>query len=164
MLTALLRALPLFSLLLTLLAPTAQAGDAADFVAANPAKQATLLEDWAAHPDANRLQLLDALQQGRLAGDSNKAPFIQIDSGWLAAEGGDAQPASTPKKLPLNNRLRGLIGTAQASHQLLAKDPAVRLAAAQQLQKSAKPAQLELLNARVASEDDDSVRGALSLA
>lgn len=162
--TALLRLLSIPLLLLTLLAPSAQAGDAADFVAANPAKQASLLEDWAAHPDAKRLTLIDALQQGRLASDSNKAPFIQIDSGWLPAEGGDAQPASTPKKLALNNRLRGLIGTAQASHQLLDKDPAVRLAAAQQLQKSAKPAQLELLNARVASEDDSTVRDALSLA
>jgi urea transport system permease protein len=162
--TALLRLLPILTLLLTLLAPTAQAGDAADFVAASPAQQATLLETWSAHPDASRLPLIEALQKGQLASDSNKAPFMQTDAGWQAAEGGDAQPASTPKKLPLNNRLRGLISTAQASHQLLAKEPAIRLAAAQQLQKSAKPAQLELLNSRVASEDDDTVRDALSLA
>ena len=53
--------------------------------------------------------------------------------------------------------------TLQASQQLLAAEPATRLAAAQQLQKSAKPAQLELLNARVAGEQDDSVRAALAL-
>ncbi|WP_437881737.1 urea ABC transporter permease subunit UrtB [Pseudomonas sp. LRF_L74] len=151
-------------LLLTLLALNAHAGDAADFVAANPAKQAALLENWAAHPDSARLALIDALQQGRLASDSDKAPFIQLDNAWQPAEGGDAQPASPPKKLPLNNRLRGLIGAAQASHQLLSQEPAIRLAAARQLQKSAKPAQLELLNARLLAEDDAGVHDALSLA
>ena len=65
---------------LTLLLPvTAHAGEAADFVAANPAKQAKLLESWAAQPDAARQPLLDALQQGRLASDSSKTPFIEDD-------------------------------------------------------------------------------------
>ena len=158
--TALYRMLLSLVLLLPL---TANAGDAADFVAANPAKQAALLESWAAQPDAQRLPLLEALHKGRLASDSAKAPFIETDSGWRAAEG-NAVPAQTPKKLRLNNRLRGLIGTAMASHQLLAEEPNVRLAAAQQLQKSAKPAQLGLLNARVASEEDAAVRDALALA
>jgi urea transport system permease protein len=47
---------------------------------------------------------------------------------------------------------------------LLADDPALRLDAAQTLQKKAKPAQLALLNARVADEQDEAVREALSLA
>lgn len=136
---------------------------AQDFVAANPAKQASLLERWSAAPDAARLPLIEALQQGRVAADSAKNAFIEIDGAYQPAEG-DVQPVETPKKLRLNNRLRGLTATALASHQLLGEDPALRLAAAKQLQKSAKPAQLQLLNAQVASETDDGVRDALTLA
>lgn len=149
--------------LLLLLPLAAHAGDARDFVAANPAKQASLLESWSAAPDRARLPLIEALQQGRVATDSAKNAFIENAGSYQAAEG-DAQPLDAPKKLRLNNRLRGLISTAMASHQLLAEDPALRLAAAQQLQKSAKPAQLQLLNAQVSSETDDGVRDALTLA
>ncbi|WP_420875023.1 urea ABC transporter permease subunit UrtB [Pseudomonas anguilliseptica] len=122
-----------------------------------------MLERWSAAPDAARLPLLEALQQGRVAADSSKTAFIEVSGAYQPAEGA-AQPVETPKKLRLNNRLRGLIATAVASHQLLVDDPALRLAAAQQLQKSAKPAQLQLLNAQVASETDDAVRDALTLA
>ncbi len=149
--------------LLLLLPLAAHAGDAQDFVTANPAKQASLLERWSAAPDAARLPLLEALQQSRVATDSSKTAFIDTAGNYQAAEG-EAQPLDTPKKLRLNNRLRGLIATAVASHQLLVDDPTLRLAAAKQLQKSAKPAQLQLLNAQVASETDDAVRDALTLA
>jgi urea transport system permease protein len=153
-----------FFLILTLLLPLAShAGDAADFAAASSSKQAKLLESWAAAPDAERLPLLEALQQGRLAADSDKTPFIESAGSYQAIEGA-AEPVGTPRKLRLNNRLRGLISTAMASHQLLAEDASLRLAAAQHLQKRAKPAQLALLNARVASEEDPQVRDALSLA
>ncbi|MBX9753522.1 MAG: urea ABC transporter permease subunit UrtB, partial [Pseudomonadaceae bacterium] len=149
--------------LLLVLPLAALAGDADDFVAANPSQQAALLESWSAQPEPSRLPLLDALQQGRLATDNSKVAFLVQDDSYQAFEG-PAQPTSTPKKLQLNNRLRGLLATALASHQLLADDPAERLSAAQLLQKNAKPAQLELLNARVASESDEVVRGALALA
>lgn len=150
-------------LLLMALPLAVQADDASDFVAANPAKQARLLEAWAAAPEPARLPLLEALQQGRIAADSEKTPFIETDAGYTAFAG-TATPAQPPRKLRLNNRLRGLIATAVASHHLLADDAQVRLAAARQLQKSAKPALLDLLNARVAGEDDGGVRDALSLA
>jgi urea transport system permease protein len=158
--TALTRILLLLALALPI---SAHAGDATDFVAASPSQQAKLLETWAAQPDPNRQPLLDALQQGRLAQDSSKQAFIQAADQFIAAEGA-LQPASPPKKLQLNNRLRGLVANAQASQQLLASEPQLRLAAAQQLQKTAQPAQLSLLNARVASETDEAVRAALALA
>ena len=110
--------------LLLLLPLAAHAGDAQDFVAANPAKQASLLERWSAAPDAARLPLIEALQQGRVAADSAKNAFIETDGAYQPAEG-DAQPVETPKKLRLNNRLRGLTATALASHQLLGEDPAL---------------------------------------
>jgi urea transport system permease protein len=158
--TALTRILLSLVLLLPL---TAQAGDAAAFVAANPSQQARLLQSWAAQPDPARQPLLDALQNGQLASDREKTAFIASAAGFVAAEG-QAAPASPPKKLRLNNRLRGLLATTLASQQLLASEPSVRLSAAQLLQKQAKPAQLPLLNAQLASEPDSDVRAALALA
>ena len=152
----------IFLSLALLLPLAAQAGDANDFAAANPGQQAKLLESWAAQPEATRQPLLDALQQNRFAVDA-KLAYVEQDGTWQAAEG-DAAPAATPKKLRLNNRLRGLLITTQASHQLLAAEPAARLEAARQLQKSAKPAQLPLLNQRMVTEEDGAVRDALSLA
>ena len=73
-------------LAIALLLPMAtHAGDAEDFVAANPVQQAKLLETWAAQPDPARIELINALQLGELTVDGQ------------------------PKTLRLNNRLRGLI-------------------------------------------------------
>ncbi|WP_460131804.1 urea ABC transporter permease subunit UrtB [Pseudomonas sp. S1_E04] len=129
-----------FLTLLLLLPFAAHAGDAEDFLAANPAQQAKLLQDWAAQPDPARIELVDALEQGQLT---------------LNGE---------TKTVRLNNRLRGLIDNVQASQQLLAADPNVRLAGAHTLQKSAQPAQLKFLDQQVAAETDEGVRTALSLA
>ena len=125
---------------LLLLPLAAHASDAEDFLAANPAQQAKLLQDWAAQPDPARIELVDALQQGQLT---------------LNGE---------TKTVRLNNRLRGLIDNVRASQQLLAADPKVRLAAAQTLQKTAQPAQLKFLDQQVASETNEDVHTALSLA
>ena len=118
----------LLLLLLLVLPWAAQAGDAADYAKASPAKQARLLESWAAAPAPERLPLIEALRANRVAIDQNKTPFIEENGAYRALEG-DAEPVGTPKKL-LNNRLRGLLNTALASHQLFAEDPAQRLAAA----------------------------------
>ena len=118
----------------------AQADDASDFAAASLPTQVSLLEGWAAQPEPARTTLLSGLQNGQLIVDGQ------------------------PKTVRLNNRLRSLIETALASHQLLAADPAQRLSAAQQLQKTARPAQLALLNRRLTLETDEGVRTALSLA
>jgi urea transport system permease protein len=126
--------------LLLLLPFAAHAGDAEDFLAANPSQQAKLLQDWAAQPDPARIELVDALEQGRLTVNGET------------------------KTVRLNNRLRGLIDNVQASQQLLAADPKVRLAAAQTLQKTAQPAQLKFLDQQVAAETNEDVHTALSLA
>ncbi|HBO7458657.1 TPA: urea ABC transporter permease subunit UrtB, partial [Pseudomonas aeruginosa] len=77
---------------------------------------------------------------------------------------GDALPDGEPKPLRLNNRLRGLLNTALASHQLVANEVPLRQAAAQQLQKTAKAAQRPLLEARLRIESDAGVKEALDLA
>jgi len=125
---------------LLLLPLAAHAGDADDFLAADSTQQAKLLQDWAAQPDPARIELVDALQQGQLTVNGET------------------------KTVRLNNRLRGLIDNVQASQQLLAADPKVRLAAAKTLQKSATPAQLKFLDQQLATETNDDVHVALSLA
>ncbi len=133
-------ALTRYFLMLLLLPLAAHASDAEDFQAANPTQQAKLLQDWAAKPDPARIELVDALQQGQITVNGET------------------------KTVRLNNRLRGLIDNVQASQQLLAADPKVRLAAAQTLQKTAQPAQLKFLDQQVAAETDEGVHTALSLA
>lgn len=129
-----------FLLTLLLLLPLAtQANEGEFFLSAKPAEQARLLEGWAAQPDAARLPLLDNLRQGRIAADDTR-------------------------KVRLNNRLRGLIDNTLASHQLLSDNSDTRLAAAQQLQKSAQPAQMAFLDRRFAAEPDAAVHAALGLA
>ncbi|WP_405124489.1 urea ABC transporter permease subunit UrtB [Pseudomonas alloputida] len=129
-------------LLLTLLLLMPLANHASEgefFLTAKPAEQGRLLEGWAAQPDAARLPLLENLRQGRIAADDTR-------------------------KVRLNNRLRGLIDNALASHQLLSDSSDTRLAAAQQLQKSAQPAQMAFLDRRFAAEPDAAVQAALGLA
>src|ERR1700756_574157 len=125
---------------LLLLPFAAHASDAEDFINANPMQQAKLLQDWAAQPDPARIELVDALQQGQITVNGET------------------------KTVRLNNRLRGLIDNVQASQELLAADPKVRLTAAQTLQKSAQPAQLKFLDQQLAGETNDDVHVALSLA
>ncbi|MDH2244632.1 urea ABC transporter permease subunit UrtB [Pseudomonas sp. GD03855] len=153
----------IFLSLLLLLPLAAQAGEADDFVAANASKQAKLLQDWAATPNTERMPLLQALQQGRVGSDADKRAFIEQDGTWQAADGA-SEANGSPRKVRLNNRLRGLIAFAVASHQLLDDDAAVRLAAAQQLQRNTPPALLTLLENRLSMEADENVRDAITLA
>jgi urea transport system permease protein len=125
--------------LLLLLPLATQASEGEFFLSAKPAEQARLLQDWAAQPDPTRLALLSSLKQGRIAPDDTR-------------------------KVRLNNRLRGLIDNALASHQLFSDDASVRLAAASELQRSAQPAQMAFLDRRFASEQDAAVHAALGLA
>lgn len=161
MLTALLRLVVTLAMLLPF---AAQANDASDFVAADSSDQAKLLETWAAQPVPERTALLLALQAGRVAADSEKHPFTVEENDTYSALDGSATAVEPVRKLRLNNRLRGLVENAVAAHQLLADDAHVRLAAAQQLQKSAQPAQLTTLDHQFAGEKDKSVKVALGLA
>ena len=78
--------------------------------------------------------LLDNLRQGRIAADDTR-------------------------KVRLNNRLRGLIAFAVASHQLLDDDAAVRLAAAKQLQRNTPPALLPLLDGFFRRSEENTAPG-----
>lgn len=149
-------------LLTTLLALPwlAHAGQARDFVSANPSQQARLLQEWASAPELARQPFLQALSEGRV-GRAGKTAYWQVDGQWQLLDGEAAE--GTPRKLSLNNRVRGLLANAIAAHQLLSAEPSERLQGAVQLQKSAVPAQLALLEARASVEVDEAVLDALRL-
>ncbi|EHD21353.1 MULTISPECIES: urea ABC transporter permease subunit UrtB [Brenneria] len=149
---------------LCLAAPTAAlAGPAADFAAASRSGQAEMLQSWAIAPDAARLPLLQALRSESVVLDQNKRPFSE-ERGKLLPLEGDVRPEGATKKLFMNNRLRVLIGSALASHQLVSDDAAVRLRAARMLQNDAVAEQLPLLTQRLAAEQDSDVSAALKIA
>ncbi|PVZ16377.1 MULTISPECIES: urea ABC transporter permease subunit UrtB [unclassified Pseudomonas] len=146
-----------------LLAAEAEIGapsDAAAFVSADYAGQAALLEHWAASPSEARAGLVLAIAEGRLAADSQKRPYIETGGQFTPP----ADPQDAPRKLRLNNRLRGLAETALASQRLLAGTPEQRLEAARQLQNSARPEQLPWLQQQAAQAPEGALRSALNLA
>lgn len=156
--------LRLFLLSLLLLLPLfASAGPAADFAAASRTQQATLLQQWAAAPDASRLPLLQALKAESLVTDQNKQPFSKVGDKLLPLDT-EAQPAGSVKKLFMNNRLRVLAASALAAHQLVSNDAHLRLRAAQQLQNDGVADQLPLIEQRLSAEQDRRVHAALAMA
>lgn len=154
---------PLLSCLLLLLPWLAQAGDGADFAAASRTRQAALLQQWAAAPDARRLPLLQALRDENVVTDRHQQPFSRQNDQLIPLDSARAPDGAT-RKLFMNNRLRGLVASALAAHQLVSSDAALRLRAARQLQNDAAPDQLPLIAQRLASEPDSQVRAVLTLA
>jgi len=148
---------------LLLLSWFAQAGDGADFATASRTEQATLLQQWAAAPQASRVPLLQALRNESLVIDQKKQPFSK-QGDTLTPLDSARQPSGDTKKLFMNNRLRVLIASALASHQLVSDDAAIRLRAAQQLQNDAAADQLPLMEQRLAAEKDAQVHAALAMA
>ena len=153
---------PFFCALL-LLSWFAQAGDGADFAVASRTEQAPLLQQWAAAPQASRVPLLQALRNESLVIDQKKQPFSK-QGDILTPLDSARQPSGDTKKLFMNNRLRVLIASALAAHQLVSDDAAIRLRAAQQLQNDAAADQLPLMEQRLAAEKDAQVHTALAMA
>jgi len=149
---------------LCLLVPlAASAGPAADFAAASRPGQIKLLQAWAAAPDPARLPFLQALRKENVVLDENKQPFRET-AGKLTPLDSAAQPAGGTKKLFMNNRLRVMVATTLAAHQLVSDDVATRLSAARALQNDAQADQLPLLTQRLAAEKDADVHSVLAQA
>lgn len=140
-----------------------QASDADQFVAASRSQQAELLTQWATAPEAARLPLLQALQSESLYTDSQKHAFAQRQ-GAMVPLGETKAAAGQTKAVRLTNRLRNLVATAMATHQLVSDSVTERRAAARQLHRDAQPEMLDFLQKRVSSETDDVARQSLMLA
>ena len=157
---------PAFAFLLLcslFMSASALAGPAADYGKASRSEQAKLLQQWAADPQASRLPLLEALSGESVVSDEQGQLFSERDGKLLPLEG-NAVPSGNSKKVFMNNRIRGLIASALAAHQLVSDDEKVRLSAALTLQNGAQQDQLPMLTARLAAEPDAQVKAALATA
>ena len=157
---------PAFTFLLLcslFMSASALAGPAADYGKASRSEQAKLLQQWAADPQASRLPLLEALSGESVVSDELGQLFSERGGKLLPLEG-NAVPSGNSKKVFMNNRIRGLIASALAAHQLVSDDEKVRLSAALTLQNGAQQDQLPMLTARLAAEPDAQVKAALATA
>ena len=146
-----------------LMTAVAQAGPAADYGQASRSQQALLLQQWAAAPEASRLPLLQALRDESVVADPGGQLFLDRQ-GTLTPLEGRAAPAGATKKVFMNNRIRGLVASALATHQLVSDSQSVRLRAARALQTGAGEEQLPFLSQRLAAEQDPGVHDALAIA
>ncbi|CAK9884964.1 MAG: High-affinity branched-chain amino acid transport system permease protein LivH [Candidatus Erwinia impunctatus] len=137
-----------------------QAGPAEEFTQANRQEQAQLLQQWATAPDPVRLPLLEALQTETLVVDDARRPFRTEHNQFTPLEG-PMPPVGTPKKIFMNNRLRTLVASALAAHQLVSPDENTRLRAASVLQRESDNAQLVLLEQRLTVETAPAVQAVL---
>ncbi|VFS90894.1 Branched-chain amino acid ABC-type transport system, permease components [Kluyvera cryocrescens] len=120
---------PAFAFLLLcslFMSASALAGPAADYGKASRSEQAKLLQQWAADPQASRLPLLEALSGESVVSDEQGQLFSERGGKLLPLEG-NAVPSGNSKKVFMNNRIRGLIASALAAHQLVSDDEKVRL-------------------------------------
>ncbi|NDO82073.1 urea ABC transporter permease subunit UrtB [Citrobacter sp. NCU1] len=140
-----------------------QATDADTFTAANRTQQATLLEQWAITPEAQRLPLLKALEQEHLFADSAKHAFI-LNGTHAVSLGSGSAPEGELKKIRLTNRLRAALTTAIATHHFLSDSVTNRLSAAKVLQRNASPAMYSFLQQRLRQETDEGVKSRLAIA
>ncbi|MBJ3813679.1 urea ABC transporter permease subunit UrtB [Shimwellia pseudoproteus] len=141
----------------------AAATDADTFVAASRSQQATLLQQWATAPDATRLPLLTALSDENVAIDARHHAF-SVAEGVPHALGAGGTPQGDLHSLRLTNRLRTLVATALACHQLGSADVSERRQGAAALMRDAQADQLPLLQSRLGQETDPQVRTRLSRA
>lgn len=146
-----------------LMTAVAQAGPAADYGQASRSQQAQLLQQWAAAPEAPRLPLLQALSDESVMTDTRGQLFLDRQ-GTLTPLEGSVAPVGTTKKVFMNNRMRGLVASALATHQLVSTSQSVRLRAASALQTGADAEQLPFLSQRLAAEQDPEVHDALAIA
>ncbi|WP_330985282.1 MULTISPECIES: urea ABC transporter permease subunit UrtB [Enterobacterales] len=157
----LIRRLLLLVWLLPLFAHAANEADA--FVAANRTQQATLLEQWAADPQPQRIPLLQALSAESLRSDSARHAF-SVAGGNIVALGAAATPQGDLKPVRLTNRLRNLVSGALATHQLVSDGVTQRVSAARTLQRDASPDLMPMLEQRLKIESDAGVKQQLEIA
>ncbi|POT57418.1 urea ABC transporter permease subunit UrtB [Citrobacter amalonaticus] len=141
----------------------AQANSADTFAAASRAQQVTLLEQWAASPDASRLPLLRVLSQEKLLTDDKKHAFT-AKGAQIIALGSAGNPVGELKQIRLTNRLRNLTAGALATHLLLSDVVTERRAAARTLQREALPEILPFLQQRLGQESDTEAKSSLAIA
>jgi urea transport system permease protein len=134
---------------------------------ADPEKVAQAIAALGQRGDAAALPALEALYDDRLRVGSDGAVYILHQKTRTLVRPLDGRPVSgDPRPLrrgETNNQIRRAIGPVIAQLRLRAPDPAVRLAAAQDLARRGGEAVLPLLRAARERETDSAVKDALTL-
>ena len=116
--------------------------------------------------DSNNLQLLQALQEGKLFDFKEQAKLVIVEESANGYQLRDAVTHETladversaVSKINLNNKLRGLLRKAIGQLQLNVADPALRLSAVQALAEDADDKSVALLRKHLSTETDSKVQ------
>ena len=170
------------SLLLCLVSPLMAAGIETGDAALDAAFEQILDRDFATKAlgvtalaesgDPKAIELLRGLLEGKLRylKKNNRLVWMQEQEGKLVAI--DALNAENYgpfskrkfKKLPINNKMRGQIGSLLAEMELSDPDPAVRLASVTAMLEHTEPAHADLFSRMLDKEQDPAVREAMEAA
>ena len=111
------------------------------------------------------IQVIEALQGGRLLFSAEQKKVFVRDSAGAILDAATGQPTATPppdlRPVRLNNRIRRSIDAARGSMTLLSPDPARRLDAARAVFKSRDANALPALDAAIQKETNPTVKKAL---
>jgi urea transport system permease protein len=109
------------------------------------------------------LEIISALQDGRLLFDANKKVFLREADGKIVdAATGEAASGNNLSAVRTNNRVRGTIASALGALTLLSSDPTKRLSAAQSVFKNRNPEALPIIDGALSKETNASVRRAFA--
>ncbi|OLP52523.1 urea ABC transporter permease subunit UrtB [Rhizobium rhizosphaerae] len=132
-------------------------------------ERAEAVKALAATGDPKVPEILTYLNDGELYAPKAGGAVYRIASGNTVIDPLTGAPvegvaAGGLQKIRLNNTLRGAITTAMSQLTLLSPDRDKRFSAAQDILKSADPAQLALVDGALAQEKDNAIKGLLGAA
>ena len=131
--------------------------------------RAAVVMEIGATGDDRAAAVLTALNDGALAARKSDGAIVRIEGRGASATAfdpltgaalGPVEPRST-EAIKVNNSLRRAVRSAISTLSLLNKDPAKRIAAAEEAFRTPDPEQLDAINAALAVEADPAVKAAL---
>jgi len=135
---------------------------------ANPGEIERAVSEVGLHNDPAALPVLEALRDRRLRVDEGNTLYIVSEDGTSAREAVSGTAASVvveQLRAPvMSNVVRRTLLPVIAQLQLQASDPAVRLTAAEELNKRPRPEAIEPIRTALAKESDGRVRAVLEVA
>jgi urea transport system permease protein len=157
----------LLSLAAVLLAAPAQAltpAEAQAIAIGDTDARITALQQAVLQPEERTATLLQALADDAVKVAGGKVYIVRDDKAVDAATGEAAALPDDAEDVINNNRMRGEIDTALAVLKLFSPDAKLRLSAAQAMLKEPDVGRLPLIDKALAAEQDERVRGVLTLA
>lgn len=157
----------LLSLAALLLAAPAQAltpAEAQAIAIGDTDARITALQQAVLNPDEGKVALLQALADDAVKVAGGKVYIVRDDKAADAATGEAVTLPDDAEDVINNNRMRGEIDTALAVLKLFSPDAKQRLSAAQAMLKEPDAGRLPLIDKALAAEQDERVRGVLTLA